>query len=98
MGVIRSIRNVRHLAARLLAAHAATFDRPQFALPAGAALAAALALLFAPAPFAFFFAPALLLGCRCYELARFRAVRASRWLLLLLVVAAVVGAVVMAVR
>lgn len=61
--------------------------RPQFVRPAAAAACIGGGLLLAPIwPMFVFAAPMLVMACRYYELARFERVRASRWLMLLVLV------------
>src|SRR3990172_5806050 len=65
----------------LVSGHPAAFERPWFLLPAVVAFAA-FAALSVPEPIAATFAlPVFVLGCRYYELARYRAVHRSGWLL-----------------
>ena len=62
----------------------AAYERPEYLLPAAAALGLALLLLLAQRwPVTSFFAPTFVLACRYYELARFEPVRRSRLLFVL---------------
>jgi len=86
------IRAARRLAERLRPAPDA-LERPEFVTPAIVAFGLSLVLLVAQSwPPSLFFAPALVLACRYYELAHFRPVRSSRLALLLAASVALTGA------
>lgn len=85
LGAIRSIRNGTLVAVQAWSAHHASFERPQFVLPAAVAFASCLVFLFTDTwPSTFFLVPAAVLGCRYYELARYRAVHRSGLLFVLI--------------
>lgn len=68
---------------------ATAWVRPHFARPALAAACIGVGLMLAPVwPLFLFAPPTLVIACRYYELARFAPVRPSRWLFLLVLVAA----------
>lgn len=86
MGAILNLDAARRLLVRALPAATQPYEREHFARPAGIAFAASVAFLLIPStPLQFCFPPTLILACRYHELARFRAVRPSTWLVLLAV-------------